>query len=211
MRLVRKFTICFSIKSFLLLFTFYIVHFTLYIPVYAQADATPSAQVVDIGYSKIHPASAFYFLKTIRENFEFKFAQTTHVQNLRRLEFATRRLREAKTLLLVNQDLITPTLERYIAHLNSLTDKHQQNDEFAEVIADNLIIHLQALQKIYDRASNLRAKMSIRSAMNRIIQRADVPNYARLPVCHFFAKEASSSSLNQTEKVVLIERSDNCW
>lgn len=164
----------------------------------------------DIGYSKLHPASPFYFLKTIRENLELKFAQTTHVKNLRRLEFATRRLREAKTLIPINQDLITPTLERYIAHLNSLTDKHQQNDEFAQIIADNLRIHLQVLQKIYDQAVSLRAKMSIRSAMNRIIQRADLPNDARLPVCNFFVREASSSGLNQTEKIVLIERSNNC-
>lgn len=182
----------------------------IFITIITIIKTTSAFALEDIGYSKIHPASAFYFLKTIRENLEFKFAQTTHAQNLRRLEFAFRRLREAKTLLPINQDLITPTLERYIAHLNSLTDKHQQNDEFAEVLADNLIIHLQVLQKIYDQASNLRAKMSIRSAMNRIIQRADVPNYAKLPVCNFFAKEASSSSLNQTEKTVLIERSDKC-
>lgn len=171
-------------------------------PVYAQSNG--------IGYSTIHPASPFYFLKSIREILELKFAGTSQVKNLRQLEFATRRLREAKTLLTKSQDLIPPTLERYISHLNTLTDKHQKNDEFAINLKDNLAIHLQVLEQIYEKASNLRAKMAIRTAMNRIIQRADVPGYAKAPVCNFFAKEASSSALNQTEKFVLQERVKKC-
>lgn len=164
----------------------------------------------DIGFSKIHPASPWYFLKAIRENLEMKFAQTTRIKNLRQLEFATRRLREVKTLIPINQDLIPPTLERYIAHLNSLTDKHQKNDEFADILKNNLAIHLLVLRQIYDQASSLRAKMFIRSAMNRVIQRADVPVFAKDGVCEFFDKEASSSGLNQTEQMVLHDRAQRC-
>lgn len=169
------------------------------------------AQENNIGYSKIHPASPLYFLKAIRENTEMALAQTQSVKTIRRLEFATRRLREAKTLLTNSQDLIPPTLERYIAHLNSLTDKHQPNDQFAPILKNSLVIHLQTLEQIYDQALNLRAKMAIRSAMNRIIQRADVPTSAKVPVCDFFLKEASSSALNQTEKVVLLQRATSCF
>lgn len=165
----------------------------------------------DIGLSKIHPASPFYFLKTIRENLELKFAQTTRVKNLRRLEFATRRLRETRTLIPINQDLIPPTLERYTAYLNSLTDKHQENDEFAQSLKNNLTIHLQVLLKMYDDTTNSRAKMFIRSAMNRVIQRQDVSSFAKLAICNFFQKEASSSALNQTEQVVLKNRAQSCF
>ncbi len=60
----------------------------------------------DIGFSKITPDSPIYFLKALRENFELKLALTPHVKLVRQLEFATRRLREAKTLVWQNQDLI---------------------------------------------------------------------------------------------------------
>lgn len=175
-------------------------------------EATPSAQVNDIGYSRIHPASPLYFLKTIRENLEMKLAQTTRVRNLRQLEFATRRLREVKTLIPINQDLIPPTLERYMAHLNSLSENHLKSEQqFADDLKNNLSIHLAVLRQIYDAGANIRSKMFIRSVMNRVIKRADVPNFAKLPVCNFFLREASSSALNQTEQLVLKDRAQSCF
>lgn len=166
----------------------------------------------DIGYSRIHPASPLYFLKAVREKLELHFAATYRVRMIRQLEFATRRLRETKTLIAKNkEELIPPTMERYIAHLHSLTDKHQKNDEFEIVTQNTLPIHLAVLQKIYHQAATPRAKIAIRSVMNRIIQRADVPNDAKLPVCNFFTKEASSSGLNQTEQVVLQQRAQKCF
>lgn len=138
-------------------------------------------------------------------------AQTTRVKYLRQLEFATRRLRETKTLILIDQNLIPPTLERYIAHLNTLPDKHKKTDEFAAILRDNLTIHLKVLEQVYQSAANARAKMAIRSAMNRVIQRADVPQEARLPICYLFNREASSSALNQIEQVVLKGRAKKCF
>ncbi len=200
----------FTIKIVLLLLSFYILHCTFYIPAFA-AEATPSVQINDIGYSRIDPTSPFYFLKTIRENLEMKLAQTTRVRNLRQLEFATRRLREAKTLVGKNEDLIPPTLERYMAHLNSLTENHLKSEQqFADDLKNNLSIHLALLRQIYDQGVSIRTKMFIRSVMNRVIKRADVPNYVKLPVCNFFLREASSSSLNQTEQLVLRDRGQNC-
>ena len=154
----------------------------------------------DIGYSKIHPASPLYFLKTIRENLELKFAGSVRVKMLRQMEFATRRLREAKTLISVNQDLIPPTLERYSSSLNSLPK---------EILEKDVSNHLEVLQQMHKSSSSL-SKMAIRSAMNKIINRADVPAAAKLTVCKFFLKEASSSALNQTEQVVLKDRAQSC-
>ena len=90
----------------------------------SSLSASMSAEILptgnDIGISKITPASFFYFLKTIRENLEMKMALTPHVKQIRLLEFATRRLREAKSLIGIKEDLISPTLERYWFHINSL-------------------------------------------------------------------------------------------
>lgn len=172
---------------------------------------TPAFAIEDIGYSKIHPAHPLYFLKGVREKLEMHFAQTDKVKKLRTLEFSTRRLRETRTLVNLNEDLIPPTLERYIFHLSKLNDKHQQIDEYVLILQNNLAIHLQVLGGIYAQSSDRRAKVSIRSAMNRVIQRADVLNDAKVPICDFFLKEASSSALNQTEQMVFADRAQRCF
>ncbi len=183
---------------FLLTFQFSLLTF----PVYAQAP--------DIGQSRITPASYFYFLKAVKENWQLKFAKSTSAKTLLYLEFATTRLREAKTLLLLRPELVQPTLERYMAELNRLPDKHQDKDEIALKIKEELNIHLAALEQMYPVASSLTAKMAIRSVMNRFIKRADVLSSAKLPVCTLFSQEASSSALNQIEKMVLAARAEDC-
>lgn len=166
---------------------------------------------IDIGQSRIHPASLFYFLKAIRENIELKFALTSRVKMLREMEFAIRRLREVNALVTINQDLIQPTLESYNAHIKIIPDIDLDDTEISVMTKNNLVVHLKVLRHVYDKASNLKAKMAIRSAMNRIIQRSDVPVFAKVPVCNFFIKEATSSSLNQTEKFVLQSRAQKCF
>lgn len=179
--------------------------------IFLSSCGSAYAQENDIGISLIHPASPFYFLKAIRENLELKFALTSRVKFFRHLEFATRRLRETKALIPGNEDLIPPTLEKYSSHLKTLPDKDLEDKETQIRIKESLVVHLETLQKIYDQVSNRRAKMAIRASLNRIIQRKDLPDYAILPVCSLFAKEASSSALNQTEKVVYLERSQKCF
>lgn len=209
-------------KVIFLLTVLSIILFSLHNPVLAvlledseaSLSASTSASIrpsSEIGYSRIHPASPLYFLKAVRENLELKLAGTERIKRLRVLEFAIRRLRETRTLITSNQDLIQPTLERYIAHLSNLTDKPLKNDEFGVIVKNNLVVHLKVLQQVYDQSSSLKANMAIRSAMNRIIQRADVPAFAKLSVCNFFNQEASSSILNQTEKFVLKERAQKCF
>lgn len=173
---------------------------------------TAFASENDIGQSLIHPAHPLYFLKTIRENLELKFAGTERVTFIRRLEFATRRLREVKSLIKVgNFELISPTLERYWSEINALPQKDIVDKAVVKMIQDNLVIHLDVLQQIYQKVDQPQAKMAIRTALNRVVQRADVPNYAKLPVCNFLTKEASASALNEVEKVVLSERAENCF
>lgn len=165
----------------------------------------------DIGTSRIDPSSPIYFLKTVKENLEWRLALTPRVKLIRNLEFATRKLREAKTLLSTNrQDLIEPTLERYWYYISQLPDKDLKDGEFATSVKQSLVIHLKTLEKIYSQVSNLRAKMSIRSALNRLMGRGDIPSAARVSVCEFLVKEASSSALNQTEQVILKDRALMC-
>jgi hypothetical protein len=198
----------FKVFIFLSLFTFNFSLLTLNV---FAVDATSSSQVADVGFSRIDPSSPLYFLKTIRENIEVSLAQTPRVKNLRQLEFATRRLRESKTLIGKNEDLITPTLERYISHLKNLTDTHLKvEQQFADDLRNNLSIHLKILEQMHQNASSLRAKMAIRSAMNKVIKRQDVANTDKSFVCSFFEKESSSSALNQTEQYVLKDRAKVC-
>lgn len=165
----------------------------------------------DIGSSRISPASSFYFLKTIRENIELKFAGTPRVRMIRELEFATRRLREVKSLVAKeSEDLIAPTLERYWYHVQNLPDKDLQDQDFSARINESLSIHLETLQEVYNYISNRRAKMAIRATINRLVGRADLPRNARLSACIFLTKEASSSALTQTERVIYKERGQKC-
>lgn len=200
--LLRKITIIIFIT---------IITFIKIIPTLALEEATSSAQEVNIGYSRINPTSPFYFLKTIRENLEFKLALTPRVRILRQLEFATRRLREARTLVnLKKEDLVPATLERYASYLNIPVDKKSSDSEILTKVKEEFTSHLQVLKQMYNQ-SNLRSKMAIRLTMYRIIQRTDLPVEVNKSICNLFAKESSSSALNQTEQVVLASRAKSCF
>lgn len=168
------------------------------------------AKDADIGRSRIHPASPLYFLKATKETLQLKFARTGQDRILLQLKFATTRLREAKTLVSENQDLIPSTLERYMASLNSISEKLVQSQPDLN-IKEKLDLHLKVLEQMYAKTSNPKAKMAIRSVMNRVIQRADVPSSAKLPLCTLFSKEASSSALNEVERMVFSERAKKCF
>lgn len=208
-----KYTIFFLV----LLITF---NFLLITPAYAQGDP--------IGESKITPASPLYFLKAVREILELKFAATTHTKALRQLEFATRRIREVKSLVKTpRQDLIEPTLYKYLSNMQELTGlvNLKDNDSAAQVI-DAAGLHMTILQAVYDQVSDLRVRMSIRATVNKLseweqqlIGRLDLikqplliqkTTALKLSGCNFLAREASSSALNEVERVVLLERAQKC-
>lgn len=170
----------------------------------------------DIGQSRIDPSSPFYFLKVVRENIEFKLAVTDRVKALRDLEFATRRLRESRALISKDQELIVPTLEKYKYHIKNLdyllNEKKLKDEEVLIRTRQSLVVHLEILSRLYQTLSSARAKMAVRSLMNKIIGRTDIPSSAKLPICSFFAFEATTSAqLNDTERVILKERSKICF
>ena len=169
------------------------------------------ASDIDIGSSKIYPASPFYFLKTVRENIEMHLAQTPRVKMIRQLEFATRRLREVSSLVSAKrEDLISATLERYWFHIHSLPDKNPEHLDIAARVKEDLGVDLQFLQRIYPQLSTPTAKMFVRSTINKILQRDDVTGDSRKLGCSFLVNEASSSALNEVERAILTERAQKC-
>ena len=165
----------------------------------------------EIGQSRIHPAHPLYFLKTICESLELKFAGTPRTVLIRKLEFATRRLREVNSLAKAgNFELIIPTMEKYSSRIASLPDQGIEDQELVLIIENNLSNHLEVLQMMNSQIEDSRAKMSIRAAINKIIQRADLTPSTRLKGCEFLSKEASSSALNEVEKEILLQRAQKC-
>lgn len=161
------------------------------------------AQSSDIGQSKIHPAHPLYFLKAVREKMEVHFAQTPNVKMTRQLEFATRRIREVKALVSIdNLDLIEPTMERYWSHMNTVL-QYKPNYTIST--------HLNVLEEIYEKIEDRRAKMSIRTAIFRILDGSDIPAEERVKRCEFLSKEASSSALSEVERAILRSRVEKCF
>lgn len=183
----------------------------------------------DIGQSRIHPAYPLYFLKTIREILELKFAGTSNIRGLRHLEFTQRRIREVTSLVSVNrQELIPPTLENYWFNLGKVSGLLSFKDEaLADQVFDQIRRQLIVLQKLYEKVEKQEAKRSIRTAIYRIsdwnmklLDRLDLENRAKIApkltisqtlACNFLAKEATSSGLNEVERAVLSERAGNCF
>jgi len=208
--------IAFLLISFVFL---YPIPYTLY-PIFAQED--------NIGASRISPASPLYFLKSVREILELKFAGTTNIKTLRQIEFATRRIREVKSLVKTSrQDLIEPTLEKYLFHLGELLGIVDLKDPgFVTEVSGNVTAHMNVLQAVYGQVSDRRALMSIRATINslskwdqELIDRLNLAkkesaakqlSISKLFGCNFLAKEASSSGLNEVERVVLLERAQKC-
>ncbi len=158
----------------------------------------------DIGQSSIAPDSPFYFLKAIREALETKLAITDQVKEYRQIEFATRRLREIKTLISDNhQELIQASVERYWFYIDKLPDSSN--------VIQAITLHLRIFEEIYKDLENPKAKMAIRLIINKLSKKAEIPVAVRIGACKFLAKEASSSALNQVEKAILSERADKCF
>jgi len=167
----------------------------------------------DIGQSRLHPVHPFYFLKTVREYFELKFAGTPRIKIIRQLEFSQRRLREVNALMEKSrQDLIEPTMERYWFHLDTVLSYRPREEALTLQIIPVLETHLKVLEKIYYQVQNARAKISLRSKINKILENSDTPlsPEVRMHGCNFLLKEATSSGLNSTEQAVILERAKRC-
>lgn len=184
----------------------------LYAGIFFSSCSIAFAQYNDIGQSQIHPAHPLYFLKAIRENLEMHFAKTPKVKMVRQLEFSTRRIREAKALISKDrQDLIEPTMERYWSHMNTVL-KFRPREEWLTLLLNHKVsTHLNVLEELYQNLDDKRAKMSIRTAIYRILNSSDITGEPRLKGCEFLSKEASSSALTDVERTILKERADRCF
>lgn len=189
-------------------------------PVYSQEDGIREAQ--------INPASPLYFLKSVREVLELKFAGTTQMKAIRELEFANRRISEVKSLIHTSrQDLIEPTLNQYLFYLGELLGAADLNDAgFAARMSGDAVAHMNFLQTTHNQVSDTRAQRSIRATVNsltrwdlQLIDRLDKSKNAsisqtiivsRLSGCSFFVKEASDSALNEVARAVFSERAETC-
>lgn len=208
--------------KFLIIFGFLLSFLPFPAPAYAYA------QVDSIGQSQINPASPLYFLKSVREILELKFAGTTHVTTYRQLEFATRRIREVKSLSYTShQDLIEPTLARYLSHLQELDNIANIKDQIlAAQITEAVTEHMNVLQNVYNQVSSTVARRSIRATVYRLSEwnsklASKLSLLNKYPLakqlvesnflgCNLLAKEASSSALNEVEKAVFKERAKEC-
>ncbi len=204
----------FSILVVILILGFYVI------PVYGQGS--------DMGEARINAASPLYFLQSIREILEYKFAKTTDVKAGLELKFANRRLAEVNSLAKSSrQDLIEPTLIAYMADLEQLIGHANIRDEApARNLSNEIKLHMSFLQNIYGSVSETRARMSIRATINNLslwdLRLIDGLNSSKqsviaqeimdskLSACTFLAKEASDSALNEVERAVLSERANKC-
>lgn len=182
-----------------------------------------------IGKSQISPASPLYFLKSVRETLEMKFAGNAQIKAIHELEFANRRIREVNSLAQTPQEnLIQPTLEKYWSGLQRFKNMANLKDgEMLERVNNRLMLHMEALQQLYPQLSDLKAKRSVRTTIYKLAawqeQLIDElilfgrPEMARAVInsglsgCSLLSKEASSSAFNEVEKGVLAERSGRCF
>ncbi len=166
----------------------------------------------NIGFARIDPSSPIYFLKTIRESIELKLAGTPQTKIIRQMEFATRRLREAKSLVgSLQEELIQATLERYWHSINQVLSVSPKEKELSALTNHVVWIHLKELLKLYPKLENKNAKMGVRATINRLMQNSDLDGEERKLGCSFLLSESSSSALNQSEQVIYKERAEACF
>lgn len=206
-------------------------------PALAQTPSTELAQndlmditdpgAVEIGDSLISPVSPLYFLKSVREKIEKSLVGTDDVKLLRELEFSQRRLRETNSLVKSrNQDLIPPTIEKYKNHIQNLDKWTSSNTKWQMELGQALARHLDVLMRLYDNVGDPRAKQAILSAIilaeeynSNLVEKLDLVNQQHLISkialryvysCNFLTRESASSSLNDTERLLIKEKALRC-
>lgn len=182
---------------------------------------------VNIGESLIYPGTPLYFLKSVVEKVEMKLASTNSAKAVRQLEFAQRRLREVNSLVKnKQQDFIPSALEQYKLALNQALKFANGNQDLEPKIGEDVSRHLDVLERVYDQVGNPRAKIAIKTAMEKAVeldrdllgklnlehQQALISATATRQAfaCKFFAREATSSALNEVEKEELGQQIKAC-
>lgn len=189
-------------RIWIVFLTFNFLLFTFISPVFAQED--------NIGTARIDASSPLYFLKSVREILELKFAKTTQDKANIQLEFTIRRIREVKSLARTSrEDLIEPTLEKYVWHLQELKGitLFLKDEDMVNKVNGSIITQMNTLQEVFKVVNDPKAKRSIRLTIFRISENFTAPRSA---ACNFLSKEASSSAISDVERVVLLNRVEKC-
>lgn len=209
----------FTFYIIILIFTFYTLN--LFFP-------SAIAQAPDLGRSRINAASPFYFLKSSKEAFQLKLAQNnTQARADYQLRFALERLKEVNSLVYTpGEQLIEPTLDRYLFHLRELQNVWDLGSDKAQTaLAFTITTQMDVLQRLYPQISDTRAKRSVRATINslsgwdvKLIKQlselkkdslARQVKDSRLSGCRFLEKAASSSAL-EVERSILQRRAEEC-
>lgn len=185
---------------------------TLFTTVFLSSCGNVFALEENVGLAKIDPSSPIFFLKTIREGIELKFATTTKTKLIRQLEFATRRLREAKSLAGgKNEELIQAGMERYWSSLSPVL-LYEAKDEELLILSNHVsAVHLKELMFLYSKLKNSKARLGVRSIVHRLLQDSDISGGLRIAGCDFLLHESSSSALTQSEQAIYKERALKCF
>lgn len=187
----------------------------------AYASADSKLNIID-------PASPFYFLKSVEEMWQLKFTKSSQEKGLKYLEFASSRIIEVKSLVSNNRgDLVPPALEKYWSSLSKILGLVNINNEvLGPQIVEKVENHILILSSLQNQTTNPKAQIAIRSTIYRISNwnkdffgKLNTEQKNKLlakitsnqdTICKFLSKEASSSALNQTEKMTISKRAQEC-
>jgi hypothetical protein len=165
----------------------------------------------NVGKAMLYPSNPFYSLKTIREGIEMQFAGTKRTRLLRQLEFATRRLREAKALEgSSNEDLIQRTMEYYWKSLNTVLSSQPMDDTLVILLNHVIAIHFKEFENLYSDLSSEKAKRAIRALITKMGRYEHIPTDVKVKICNFLLRESTSSTLNKSEQAIYRLRAQEC-
>lgn len=181
-------------------------------PTFAQ-----ELESIEIGKSLIHPASPFYFLKTLRENTEEKFHFSDQARAIGQVEFAHRRIREVNSLISIKrQDLIEETLERYRHQVDLAYKKASSDAGLSTKVAEGLARQTDVLIRNYDQIGDQNGKRAIRASVikieeeNQKVGKTEDLDLRQQKICDFLTRVSEDGSINEPEREILKQKANSC-
>ncbi len=168
---------------------------------------------INVGESRISPASPLYFIKYLRENFEMFLTGSNNALLYRQLEFGRRRLREIQTLIKEKRlDLVDRNLDRYRSSMKSVDELASKVPQEQLQVATTLSQYQDSLRHLYGEIADLPIKQKILLQVDRdrqfdsrllnnlnVSPRPQILDYLNLRqevICKFLEKEASATGMS---------------
>ncbi len=172
--------------------------------------------------AEISPASWLFFIRTLKENFEYSFAED---KLAKKFEFPKNRVKEAYSAHQDGrEDLIEPLMEEYRNLYSYFYSSPFGNVKVKMIQRFSSDINL--LVALYGEVEDERAKRAIRASIDRIqaynwkvltdpniIQGTDLLAEVKpslFMACNLIGNEAKDPSLNQAESAILEEKFNQC-